>query len=39
MVASIVAFLAGDNASCIGGETIQPDRGRGVLNYTIPFKE
>ena len=35
-VASVVAFLANDEASYITGETIYPDGGRRVLNYVMP---
>lgn len=38
-VASVVAFLASDDASFITGETIYPDGGRRVLNYVMPAKE
>lgn len=38
-VASVVAFLASDDASFITGETIYPDGGRRVLNYVMPSKE
>ena len=37
-VASVVAFLAGDDASYITGQTIYPDGGRLALNYTVPVK-
>ena len=36
-VASVVAFLASDDASYITGQTIYPDGGRLVLNYTVPI--
>lgn len=38
-VAAVVSFLASDDASYITGETIYPDGGRRVLNYTVPVKE
>jgi glucose 1-dehydrogenase len=38
-VASVVAFLASDDASYITGQTIYPDGGRLILNYTVPVKE
>ena len=38
-IASVVAFLASDDASYITGQTIYPDGGRLVLNYTVPVKE
>jgi NAD(P)-dependent dehydrogenase (short-subunit alcohol dehydrogenase family) len=37
-VAAVVAFLASDDASYITGETIYPDGGRRVLNYTVPVR-
>ena len=37
-VAAVVAFLASDDASYFTGETIYPDGGRRVLNYTVPVK-
>lgn len=38
-VASVVAFLASDDASYITGQTIYPDGGRLILNYTVPVRE
>jgi len=38
-VASVAAFLASDDASYITGQTIYPDGGRLVLNYTVPVPE
>jgi len=38
-IAAVVAFLASKDASYITGETIYPDGGRRVLNYTVPVKE
>lgn len=38
-VAGVAAFLAGEDASYITGQTIYPDGGRLALNYTMPPKE
>ncbi|WP_050424040.1 SDR family NAD(P)-dependent oxidoreductase [Bradyrhizobium tropiciagri] len=38
-VASVVAFLASDDASYITGQTIYPDGGRLILNYTVPVHD
>lgn len=38
-IASVVAFLASEDASFITGETVYPDGGRRVLNYIMPLKE
>ena len=38
-VAAVVAFLASDDASYITGQTIYPDGGRLILNYTVPVKD
>jgi glucose 1-dehydrogenase len=38
-VASVVAFLASDDASYITGQTIYPDGGRLILNYTVPVRD
>jgi NAD(P)-dependent dehydrogenase (short-subunit alcohol dehydrogenase family) len=38
-IASVVAFLASDDASFITGETVYPDGGRRVLNYVMPLAE
>ncbi|MHA7874430.1 SDR family NAD(P)-dependent oxidoreductase [Roseivivax sp.] len=38
-VASVAAFLCGPDASYVVGQTIYPDGGRMVLNYTVPVPE
>lgn len=38
-IAAVAAFLASDDASYITGQTIYPDGGRLVLNYTVPVAE
>ncbi len=38
-IASVAAFLASDDASYITGQTIYPDGGRMVLNYTVPVSD
>jgi glucose 1-dehydrogenase len=35
-VAKVAVFLAGDDASYLTGQTVYPDGGRLVLNYTMP---
>ena len=38
-VASVASFLASDDASYIVGQTIYPDGGRLILNYTVPVED
>ncbi|RDJ20418.1 SDR family NAD(P)-dependent oxidoreductase [Bosea caraganae] len=38
-VASVASFLASDDASYIVGQTIYPDGGRLILNYTVPVDD
>ena len=38
-IASVAAFLASEDASYMTGQTIYPDGGRLVLNYTVPVAE
>ncbi len=38
-VAAVAAFLASDDASYMTGQTIYPDGGRMILNYTVPVQE
>ena len=38
-VASVAVFLASEAASYITGQTIYPDGGRSILNYTVPVSE
>jgi glucose 1-dehydrogenase len=38
-IASVVAFLASDDASYITGQTVYPDGGRLPLNYTVEVRE
>lgn len=38
-VASVASFLASEDASYIVGQTIYPDGGRLILNYTVPVSK
>lgn len=38
-IASVASFLASDDASYIIGQTIYPDGGRLILNYTVPVED
>ncbi len=38
-VASVVSFLASDEASYVTGQTLYPDGGRAHLNYTVPVPD
>lgn len=38
-IASVASFLASDDASYIIGQTIYPDGGRLILNYTVPVND
>lgn len=38
-IASVASFLASEDASYIVGQTIYPDGGRLVLNYTVPVAD
>jgi glucose 1-dehydrogenase len=38
-IAAVAAFLASEDASYMTGQTIYPDGGRLVLNYTVPVAD
>lgn len=38
-IAAVASFLASDDASYIVGQTIYPDGGRMILNYTVPVEQ
>ncbi len=38
-IAAVAAFLAGEDASYLTGQTLYPDGGRLALNYTVPVGE
>ena len=37
-IAAVAAFLASDDASYMTGQTVYPDGGRMILNYTVPME-
>ena len=38
-VAEVALFLAGDAGSYMLGQTVYPDGGRLILNYTVPVED